>query len=40
LVVQAASAPANFSGNWTFDWAQSKNIGMIDPMVMVFTKDK
>jgi hypothetical protein len=28
LVVQAAPAPANFSGNWTFDWAQSKNIGM------------
>ena len=29
LVDQAASAPANFSGNWKFDWAQSKNIGMM-----------
>ncbi len=29
LVVQAASAPANFAGNWTFDSAQSKNIGMM-----------
>jgi uncharacterized membrane protein len=25
----AASAPANFSGNWTFDAAQSKNVGMM-----------
>ena len=25
----AASAPANFSGNWTFDPAQSKNVGMM-----------
>jgi hypothetical protein len=29
FVVQAASAPANFSGNWTFSPAQSKNIGMM-----------
>jgi hypothetical protein len=29
LVVQAASAPANFAGNWTFDSAQSKNVGMM-----------
>jgi len=29
LVVQAASAPANFAGNWTFASAQSKNIGMM-----------
>ena len=29
LVVQAASAPANFSGNWTFNPAQSKNVGMM-----------
>lgn len=25
----AASIPANFSGNWTFDAAQSKNVGMM-----------
>jgi hypothetical protein len=25
----AVSAPANFSGNWTFDAAQSKNVGMM-----------
>jgi hypothetical protein len=25
----AASAPANFSGNWAFDPAQSKNVGMM-----------
>ena len=25
----AASAPANFSGNWVFDAAQSKNVGMM-----------
>ncbi len=25
----AASAPANFSGNWDFDPAQSKNVGMM-----------
>jgi hypothetical protein len=25
----AASVPANFSGNWTFDPAQSKNVGMM-----------
>jgi hypothetical protein len=25
----AASAPANFSGNWAFDSAQSKNVGMM-----------
>jgi len=29
LVVQAASAPVNFAGNWTFNSAQSKNIGMM-----------
>jgi hypothetical protein len=29
LVVQAASAPANFAGNWTFNSTQSKNIGMM-----------
>ncbi|WP_353072142.1 hypothetical protein [Tunturiibacter gelidiferens] len=29
LVVLAASAPANFAGNWTFDSVQSKNIGMM-----------
>jgi hypothetical protein len=29
LAVQAVSAPANFAGNWTFDSAQSKNIGMM-----------
>jgi hypothetical protein len=33
----AASAPANFSGNWDFDPAQSKNVGK-DPMVIVFTR--
>jgi hypothetical protein len=27
--VLAASAPANFSGNWTFDPTQSRNIGMM-----------
>ncbi len=27
--VSAASAPANFSGKWTFDPAQSKNVGMM-----------
>jgi hypothetical protein len=25
----AASVPVNFSGNWTFDPAQSKNVGMM-----------
>ena len=25
----AASIPANFSGNWTFDVTQSKNVGMM-----------
>jgi hypothetical protein len=29
LSVQAASAPPNFSGNWRFDPAQSKNVGMM-----------
>jgi hypothetical protein len=29
VVAYAASAPANFSGNWTFNPAQSKNIGMM-----------
>jgi hypothetical protein len=29
LSVQAASAPPSFSGNWKFDPAQSKNIGMM-----------
>jgi hypothetical protein len=29
LSVQAASAPPNFSGNWSFDPAQSRNIGMM-----------
>jgi hypothetical protein len=28
-VVHAASAQVNFSGNWTFDPAQSKNVGMM-----------
>jgi hypothetical protein len=29
VVAYAASAPANFSGNWTFTPAQSKNVGMM-----------
>src|SRR5271163_4107307 len=29
LAVQAASAPPNFAGNWRFDSAQSKNVGMM-----------
>jgi len=29
VVAQAASAPANFSGTWTFTAAQSKNVGMM-----------
>jgi hypothetical protein len=29
-VVQAASAPANFSGKWAFNPEQSKNVGMMD----------
>jgi len=28
-VAYAASAPANFSGTWTFNPAQSKNVGMM-----------
>jgi hypothetical protein len=28
VVAYAASAPANFSGTWTFTLAQSKNVGM------------
>lgn len=29
VAAYAASAPANFSGNWTFTPAQSKNVGMM-----------
>jgi len=29
LAVQATTAPTNFAGDWTFDSAQSKNIGMM-----------